>query len=162
MPAANKLLRRAKSLAVRPLVLQSFRDPCVLTWSDARWASCRDRSSQGGYLVALADASALDGVCPPSALSVGILVSCIVRHAQAVTARHRQHHWPGTAASLLQTCCIMGATSGTGRTAAARFRRLSLSTVEAPTALWHARRAPVWVYRTLSSGVCPEGLDFLI
>ena len=39
--------------------MRPLKNPCVLAWSDAAWAVRRDGSSQGGYLVALADGDAL-------------------------------------------------------------------------------------------------------
>ena len=56
---ANKLVRQAKLETSHPLIMHGLTNPCVLAWGDAAWGVRREGSSQGGYLIAMADGDAL-------------------------------------------------------------------------------------------------------
>ena len=64
----NKLIRRARVEARQELVRERHLNPCVVAYSDAAWSVRKDGSSQGGYLVYLADMALMQNKESPLSL----------------------------------------------------------------------------------------------
>ena len=65
---ANKLARRALVWAQTPLRTFVHEEMSVVGWSDASWACRRERSSQGGYIIGVANKTFLEQAESPTSV----------------------------------------------------------------------------------------------